>query len=529
MTAPLTTAPCPSAPKRAAFAFGLASLLLVVVIQATTNRADASPKLSCRRGTYKNFHGEGQPGVLPPGYVGRPFALSQDYPDTLPKTERYPWLAIDARRLTDGRVATAYINALKRYALEGNVNHDWVVQDNPIRRWYHVPWMDASADGREYIHGLTHEFDSSVQPGPPPLGPAQKHDYQTWGLVAYNNRGGYALGSMWCDPDHPNPSALNPNPGQLNAFPVGTVVWKLLFSTADPKELTYLKDTFEWQADVFATLGDKSADPTRSPATVRLIQVDVAVRDDRLPSGWAFATLAYAHGAPGATPWQRLVPLGLQWGNDPTVTPAMIKAGARLRESWVNRDVAAVRLPDNHLGFGGRLVGPLDSTTSACMSCHQAAGNPFTALVPTPGAGQTLTDREQMQWFTNTPAGMAFGDPTRVSLDYSLESTLALQRFLVSRCDVRASADTVSARGPQVKAPRELVQQNCPALVRSLSAPTRRSGRVRSGLPWWAFVATAFAIPLLALLRPKSIRTKSNRTKPTGTRPIRSKTQERLS
>ena len=54
------------------------------------------------------------------------------------------------------------------YGLAGNVDVDFYVEDNKLRKWYGMPWMDwnteaasdwPGTDGREFVHGLTHEFD----------------------------------------------------------------------------------------------------------------------------------------------------------------------------------------------------------------------------------------------------------------------------------------------------------------------------------------------------------------------------------
>jgi hypothetical protein len=60
--------------------------------------------------------------------------------------------------------------ALLDYGLEGNIDVDFYVHDNKARKWYDAPWMDwntevasdwPGTDGREFVHGLTHEFDSA--------------------------------------------------------------------------------------------------------------------------------------------------------------------------------------------------------------------------------------------------------------------------------------------------------------------------------------------------------------------------------
>src|ERR1051326_2926948 len=137
----------------------------------------------CAAATFPDAH---EP---PPGdWTGHVFKLSQDYPSVPPAAADGPWLKFDFR--TDpGR----YIAAVYAYVLEGNVEADWDVQNNLVRKWYHAPWMHAGDHGREYIRGLTRE---RTTPRPPAgqngeLGPAQTACAQNWAVGFFNAPGGY--------------------------------------------------------------------------------------------------------------------------------------------------------------------------------------------------------------------------------------------------------------------------------------------------------------------------------------------------
>ena len=61
--------------------------------------------------------------------------------------------------------------------------------------------------------------------------------------------------------------------------------------------------------------------------------------------------------------WDNLVPLGLQWGNDPDITdndsnpqPVSTRINPQIKELVINSD--AKELPPTHLGWNGRLNGP---------------------------------------------------------------------------------------------------------------------------------------------------------------------------
>ncbi len=360
-------------------------------------------KKGCVRGKFKDYYLQGRGGDPAADYKGRTFKLSQDYPTQLPPMEAYPWLKIPFQN--GGPVdPPAYLKALLDYGLEGNVAVDFNVQDNKVRKWYGTPWMDwntevaadwPGTDGREFVHGLTHEFDSEGNT----FGEAQADFVDTWAQAYVNDRYAFGVGQVWCKPDNPTPRALNPDPTALNSMANGSYVIKLLFSTANEAELPTVKGAFEWDADIYVNKSPRYRNEgplaryQRELGKVRLIQIDLQVRDDRSPTGWLLGTYGYDGRAQGETPWQRMVPLGLQWGNDPTVTFAQSCSGpngpcdySKLTQQWINvqavKDLATPPLSFDHLGFGGRLAGPVDNPKSSCMGCHQTAGFPMVPILP---------------------------------------------------------------------------------------------------------------------------------------------------
>ncbi len=435
---------------------------------------------SCVRGAFKDYYRQGQGGDPGPGYAGRVFKLSQDYPNELPPMEDYPWLKIDFKNggPADPR---AYLQALLDYGLEGNVAVDFYVEDNKVRKWYGTPWMDwntevasdwPGTDGREFVHGLTHEFYSSGKT----LSTLQHDFVDTWSGGYLNDRAAFGIGQVYCNPDNPKPGALNPDPTGLNNFPNGSFVIKLLFSTVTEKELPIAKNALEWKADVFV-----NDDPSwrnkgpisrfeRAIGTVRLIQIDVSVRDDRSITGWLLGTFGYDGNAKGDTPWERMTPLGIQWGNNPKVAFAETCSGPdgpcdreKLTEQWINeqavKDLATPPLNFDHLGYGGRLAGPVDNAKASCMGCHQTAGFPSVPILPEfsangallkldagrqPGSEQSL----RMMYYGNIASGAVFSDEQLYSSDFSLQLSMSLQNFVSLRCANKS--DEASASKPAI-------------------------------------------------------------------------------
>lgn len=420
----------------------------------------------CVRGKFANYYLEGRGGDPPADYRGRVFKLSQNFPDQLPPAEKLPWQKIDFK---DGAPVDprAYLQALLDYGLEGNVDVDFYVEDNKVRKWYGMPWMDwntevasdwPGTDGREFVHGFTHEFDSSGNT----LSTLQRDFVDTWSGAYYNDRAAFGIGQVYCNPDDPKPGALNPDPTALNTFPDGAFIIKLLFSTVTEDQLPSVKNALEWKAHVFANDDPRwrNAGPLsrfkREISTIRMIQIDVSVRDERSTTGWLLGTFGYDGNAQGDTPWKRMVPLGLQWGNSPKATFAETCKGpngpcdqSKLTEQWINpqalTDLNTAPLNFNHLGYGGRLAGPVDNAKASCMGCHQTAGFPNVPILPEFSANgsvlgldaerQPQTDQSlRMMYQGNVASGVVFSDTQLYSSDSSLQLSMSLQNFVSLRC-----------------------------------------------------------------------------------------------
>lgn len=354
---------------------------------ATTTVADAPPQ---------RF-----PDARPvaPAYSGPRFSLSQDYPARQPELGPTPWTAFDFRTQSE-----KYLDAVLDYAVEGNAEVDFRGQDNDVRRWYHAPWMH---EAREFIHGLTRERPL----GPRVLADTQTTRVQNWAVSLYNPRGGFVLGEVWRNADAPDPSKAR--------FPTGAVAVKLIFTTATVQQVPWLARSLEWEADV-----ETSAAAGPRPK-LRLLQIDIAVRDPRADAttGWVFGTFVYNNALKGETVWDRMVPVGVMWGND----PARIRDGGPLAETVIlNRDLYPFDLP---LGRGGRLNGPIDNPASSCTSCHSTAqvapdlSQTADGILPRPASPENVA-----RYFRNIMAGTPFS-PGNLALDYSLQ----LQNGIVAR------------------------------------------------------------------------------------------------
>jgi hypothetical protein len=255
---------------------------------------------------------------------------------------------------------------------------------------------------------------------------------QTYAVAFYNDFGGYTIGQVWKDPEHPASGM------KKIEFPVGTVIGKLLFVDVPPKQVPFLNPPLTWQGYIT----DNYESTIRSIRDLSLIQMDIMVRHKNAPSGWLFGTYKYNGQRKGANLrnlWENLVPVGLQWGNDPEArdnisNPQAVKTiiNSKLKETIVNPDTE--ELPPTHLGWNGRLNGPVDNPMSSCMSCHMAAETPqhsqisplFELNPPQPGS------RAWMRWFRNLKCGERFDD-NAMPTDFSLQLAISLQNFHACR------------------------------------------------------------------------------------------------
>ncbi|WP_437987522.1 hypothetical protein [Sorangium sp. So ce117] len=404
----------------------------------------------------------------PPPAGTASFQLSQAYPLGIPilkiegeniritgwdpppsaSVQQAPWLQHDFH---DPAQRPAYLDALKNYLLEGNDTNDFDVSKNTQRSWYHVPMMTSdNFSRREPYHGLTKERALRSTDHKWIIdGTGGSANLNSYAIGAYNALGGYTIGQVFKDP---NPANSDPSKGK---FIEGAYVFKILFAEYDSAKIDAGQDPLvgapEWQIQDIAD----AAGPLRK---VRLLQVDVAVRDGRsAQTGWVFATFVYDKSMAGeANPWRRLRPVGLMWGNDPDVNGP--GAGV-IDETFLSPDIPAnlQRQDGNPYGRDGRLNGPVDNRFSSCLSCHSTAQvvvgattrNAFRGVdlfPPPPSASCT----SPMVWFRNVPAGTPFGvmtnggngcdldspataTPSLHGVDYSLQLADALEASLFDR------------------------------------------------------------------------------------------------
>lgn len=381
----------------------------------------------------------------------------------------HPWQQIDFQ--TDWRnYMAAVLSELQAAGLEIQNN---TITMSPGAEWWIAPWMNYGPNGREALLGLTKERG----PDPGDLWPQSPGDSQVWAIGFYNREGAKALRDVFLDPCNP----ARPQAGWT--FPAGTVSFKLLFTDAD---IPYLAGAPVVEAYIDPAGSSSTPSTTvadRVKRQLRLLQLDIAVRDPRAPLGWLFGTYVWQNNQSGL--FGDLTPVGLMWGNDPGAVASPLNDFAELPSTRLNTELAGILWQGDEPwperpwpGFQGRLNGPADNLRSSCLSCHALAQWPRSrelSIVPRPAARYTVAaladparrDELRTKWMRDVPGGQLM-DPAEANpgqnwggatpLDYSLQLEASFSRMCAACKDGKLIGPTpavcrVAGARPQVTSP----------------------------------------------------------------------------
>ncbi|MGI1662546.1 hypothetical protein ACRDNQ_09935 [Palleronia sp. KMU-117] len=391
-----------------------------------------------------------------------------DYPDTAPTEHWLPGGGVLNGPLTQD-TALKYMTALKDY-LEPSMR---ALIDTPEKwdaraaGWYDMVWIGAS-DGGDPTSGreaIMNTYGGQIVPSDSWSSPYKPTTQwmQNYGVIYYDELAASMLGEVWAD-------VYEPDLGQLN-FPPGSIVVKAEAATVQPDQWpspdtgSVLKGAAEWTVFRPTTDAQKAhqADPSlpleNVVQTIYPFQLAIKVKDPVAApqTGWVY--LAYVYDARQAgTPWDRFLPAGAMWGNDPAAAtrPNGLPESGGLTETWLNPD--APPFFADTLGWGGRLAAPMDVAVrhdvilpsgarfmgadgfraSSCLSCHGTAEFPFTVnLYPSPnrtfppdGAPFPMFQpgsEKWAEWFQNRPGKVPQSSNIGgIALDYDLSTMFAL-------------------------------------------------------------------------------------------------------
>ena len=358
------------------------------------------------------------------------FVLSHDYPATVTPVVDPPWQkALHGQPIAASNVF-AYMDSLKSYVAPNVLpfftnNKEWTAAKYG---WFQEPWMGSQ---REAILG-TYLGNGN----PANMFASLKEDEAGYALVLYDSTAGYTVGQIWGKTGQ-KVNLLN-NAAQ---FKEGSVVVKFAFSNVNYPAWPVMKDAQAFS--IYDTI-PTNEDPRTGyqMRRVSFFQMDIIVKDSKTApkTGWVYSTFVYDMSVSGSM-WDKMVPLGAMWGNDPGVNSPIAPPYPPLYETVINP--AAPAYSKETLGWGGRLSGPNDGAVaqqavnistgenyqnlalSSCMSCHSPAQDTFTSfLLPGPFPTDTLFvytpgSANWNLWFRDDYGTVPF-DSGQVAMDYDM-------------------------------------------------------------------------------------------------------------
>ena len=359
------------------------------------------------------------------------FVLSHNYPTSATPLVNPPWQqALNGKPISDANV-WAYLDALKRYVAPHLLpffanNKGWTAAKYG---WFNEPWMGSQ---REAILGAY-----LGNGNPANMFKSLKEDEAGYALVLYDSTAAYTVGKIWGKTGQ-KVNLLN-NAAQ---FKEGSVIVKFAFSNVnDPAwPVMHGAQTFS----IYDTIATKE-NPKRGYQVrkVSFFQMDIIVKDSKTApkTGWVYSTFVYDMDTKGSG-WDKMVPLGAMWGNDPNVNSPLSPPYPKLYETIINPKAPAYSRET--LGWGGRLSGPNDGAVaqlayditshkpyknlalSSCMSCHSPAQDTFKSFLlpgpfPTSDSLYVYTpgSANWNLWFMDRYGDVPF-DKGQVAMDYDM-------------------------------------------------------------------------------------------------------------
>lgn len=412
-------------------------LLFAVIAYNCTNNANTSIEESAADSTSSKpsaaFQNHRDSAPSKQQYDGPLFVLSHDYPTTVTPVTNPSWQqALKGQPISESNTM-AYMDSLKTYVAPNIMPFfaNFKQWDAAKYGWYHEPWVGKQ---REAIMG-TYLGNGN----PANMFKSLKVDEAGYVLVLYDKTAAYTVGQIW------GKTGQKPNLANDAAqFTEGSVIVKLAFSNINYPDWPVMQGAQILQVYDTITTNESPAKGYQM-RNVSFFQMDVIVKDSKTApkTGWVYSTFVYDKDAPGSA-WDKIVPLGAMWGNDPTVNSPVAPPYPKLYETVINPKAPAYSTET--LGWGGRLSGPNDGAVaqeaydvktgkqyvnlplSSCMSCHSPAQDEFTSfLLPgpfpkpkvdtlyvyTPGSPQWNL------WFRDDAGNVPF-DSGQIATDYDM-------------------------------------------------------------------------------------------------------------
>ena len=360
------------------------------------------------------------------------FVLSHNYPDTAAPIINPPWQkALNGQPISSSNTF-AYMDSLKN-AVAANVipfftkHSTWT---SAKYGWFNEPWVGSE---REAILGAY-----LGNGNPSHMFTTLNEDEAGYALVLYDSTAAYTVGKIWGKTGEK--INLKNNAAQ---FKEGSIIVKLAFSNINYPAWPVMQgaQTFSVYDTIPTKENPKKGYQVRK---VSFFQMDIIVKDSKTSpkTGWVYSTFVYDKDAAGASFWDKMVPLGAMWGDDPGINSPITPPYPKLQETVIN--AKAPTYSKETLGWGGRLSGPNDGAvtqvaknvdtkkvyknlaSSSCMSCHSPAQDNFNSfLLPGPFPSSdtlgvyTPGSPKWNLWFRNNYGTVPF-DAGQVAMDYDM-------------------------------------------------------------------------------------------------------------
>ncbi|WP_440133141.1 hypothetical protein [Chitinophaga sancti] len=359
------------------------------------------------------------------------FVLSHDYPTTAKPVVNPSWQkALNGQPISASNVF-AYMDSLKSYVAPNVLpfftnNKQWTAAKYG---WFQEPWLGSQ---REAILG-TYLGNGN----PANMFKTLKEDEAGYALVLYDSTAGYTVGQIWGKTGQ-KVNLLN----DAAQFKEGSVIVKFAFSNVNYPAWPVMQgaQTFSIYDTIPTTENPKKGYQMRK---VSFFQMDIIVKDSKTApkTGWVYSTFVYDKDISGSF-WDKMVPLGAMWGDDPNVNSPIAPPYPALKETVVNQKAPAYSRET--LGWGGRLSGPNDGAVaqlaydintkkpyknlplSSCMSCHSPAQDTFKSFLlpaPFPTSDSLLVytpgSPDWNLWFRDNYGNVPF-DSGQVGMDYDM-------------------------------------------------------------------------------------------------------------
>jgi hypothetical protein len=420
-------------PKKLAAIFIILFAIFLFAYSCTNNKAKddaakADLMTSGQNGAFLN-HRDSVPSKQQ--YSDSLFTLSHDYPATVKPLVNPPWQkALNGQPISQSNVF-AYMDSLKKYVAPNILpffanNKEWTAAKYG---WFNEPWVGSQ---REAILG-TYLGNGN----PAHMFKTLEEDEAGYALVLYDSTAAYTVGQIW------GKTGQKVNlQNDAAQFKEGSVIVKFAFSNVNYPAWPVMQGAQTFS--VYDTIATKENPKTGyQMRKVSFFQMDIIVKDsiNAPKTGWVYSTFVYDKDVKG-TGWDKMVPLGAMWGDDPGVKSPINPPYPKLYETVINPKAPAYSIET--LGWGGRLSGPNDGAVaqvafdvntgkeyknlalSSCMSCHSVSQDAFNSFLlpgPFPSSDSlkvyTPGSANWNLWFRDDYGNVPF-DKGQVAMDYDL-------------------------------------------------------------------------------------------------------------